>query len=58
MFSRYCNGSWEPINNDALESLNILALRNKISGQVNFFILSGHDLSRKVKMKEGNTVLG
>lgn len=58
MFSRYCNGSWEPINNDALESLNILALRNKISGQVNFFVLSGHDLSRKIKMKEGTTVLG
>lgn len=58
MFTRYCNGQWEPVENKGFESLNILVLRNKISGQVNFFVFDNNNIADEVKMKEGSTILG
>ena len=57
--SKYSGGSWSKLNIMALEELGIISLQNKITGQIDFLILSDEqNLNEEVNLGLGTSILG
>lgn len=57
--SKYINGDWEYKSLPKLEELGIACIQNKITGQLDFILLTNtYDLSRLINLGLGTSILG
>ncbi len=58
IFGSYLDGCWEVIKSADLDALGAIGFNNKYTGSLEFVSITANDLSAKIPLAKGSTILG